>query len=249
MRSVIVFVLSAMAICLTLATGVQASPTELQGFRNGIRVDVPRDRIDGRIGDLSSTTPDGGVFADATNAPGDPTGTQIFVNIGTTTANGSSTGNINTATAFMLGNLVSTADNTGVFSGMTTQLLGSVSFNSTSPTSLDFGNSVFGKFASTSITPEPSSPGFVNIVVLGEWTPGTYGDVAGGPFTSLLKISLTQTPALSGSISASASFATPAPSTVPEPSSFVLVLSGLVAGVVMYGFRRGWRGLVVAELE
>ena len=45
-------------------------------------------------------------------------GTQGFADIGTPTADGGSTGDINTATAFTIGNLVSTSSNTGDFAGL-----------------------------------------------------------------------------------------------------------------------------------
>jgi hypothetical protein len=157
-----------------------------------------------------------------------PTGTQAFADIGTTTAGGSAMGNINTATMFTFGDLVSTTNNGGVFSGMAMQNFGAVSFDITSGTSLDFGNSVFGHFASTSFTETFPMAGVVNLFVLGKWTPGTQGSVTGGPFVSDFTISFTQTPPMHGSISGSASFATPAPGSVPEPATFGLMALGLL---------------------
>jgi hypothetical protein len=158
-----------------------------------------------------------------------PTGTQGFADIGTPMASGSATGNINTATMFTIGDLMSTTANTGVFSGMTHQDFGSVMFDITSASSLDFGNSVFGHFASTSFTETKMAPGVLSIFVLGEWTPGTQGGVTGGPFMSDVTITFNQTPPFSGSISDSFTFATPAPtSSVPEPATFGLMALGLL---------------------
>ena len=66
----------------------------------------------------------------------DPTGSQGFADIGDPTANGSWTGNIETATAFVIGDAVSATSDTGLFAGMPMQTFGAVSFNSTMPTSL-----------------------------------------------------------------------------------------------------------------
>lgn len=166
---------------------------------------------------------------------------QAFTDIGAPMANGSPTGNINTATTFTIGNFVSTASNTGIFAGMPTQFFPSFTFNITSPTSLAFGNSVFGTFASTAITVVTNTPGFLNLSVTGEWTPGTFGGVTGGPFASSLTFTFTQTPSHSGAIGASAVFET----IVPEPPSVVMGLTGLAIGGVIYGFRRRRRATLV----
>ena len=161
-----------------------------------------------------------------------PTGHQGFVALAPTTTD---TGNINTATAFTLGSWISNLVNDGVFAGMPSQSFGNVAFNTTIPTSLTFGDSVFGTFASTSIMSLGGPPGFLNISVLGNWTPGTQGGVTGGPFASELALAFTQTPAGTGAISASGTFSTPP---IPEPSSIFLVLTGLAAVVVSPRLRR-----------
>lgn len=177
------------------------------------------------------------VVATAGTAKADPVviGLQSFVDFGVPTAD---TGNINTATMFTLGNLISTANNSGIFAGMPSQFLGPVSFNISSPTSLTFGNSVFGTFTSTSIQVALNNAGFLNLDVTGTWTPGTFGGVSGGPFQALLGLTFTQdTPG--GIISDSASFAVFAQATeVPEPSTLALGVTGLIAGLLMYRLRR-----------
>jgi hypothetical protein len=150
-----------------------------------------------------------------------PTGTQGFADIGSPTAD---SGNLNLATTFKMGDFVSTTANTGIFTGMANQTFGSVSFDTTMPGSLTFGNSVFGQFTSTGFT-ETFMPRAVIIFALGEWTPGTQGGVTGGPFASDVTIAFTQT--AGGAISDSATFATPPPS-VPEPATLALLALGLV---------------------
>ena len=154
-----------------------------------------------------------------------PTGTQGFADIGTPTADA---GNLSAATTFMMGDLVSTTANTGIFTGMPNQIFGSVSFDTTMPGSLMFGNGVFGHFTSTSFT-ETFMPRAVIIFALGEWTPGTQGGVTGGPFMSDVTIAFTQT--AGGAISDSATFATPPPSSVPEPATLGLMALGLAVGL------------------
>jgi PEP-CTERM motif len=157
-------------------------------------------------------------------------GTQAFADIGTPTVN---TGDINTATAFTIGDLVSTSSNTGAFAGMPSQTLGSVTFDTTVPGSLSFGNAVFGTFTSTSITEPGNIPGSVTLYIVGNYTPGTY--VGGGSSTTAsFTVDFTQTPAHTGSISDSGTFATPPASppnvggsSAPEPSSVVLGLIGV----------------------
>jgi hypothetical protein len=78
----------------------------------------------------------------------DVLGTQAFSDIGTPTADGSNTGNINTAMTFTIGDLVSTTSNTGVFAGMPTQNFGTFTMVVPSPIIqvLVFFTDVFGTF-------------------------------------------------------------------------------------------------------
>jgi hypothetical protein len=63
------------------------------------------------------------------------------------------------------------------------------------------------------------------------------------PLDAELRMSFTQTPAHTGAISASGTFAVPVPATVPEPSSIVLVLTGLAAVVTDRLRRRRQRAM------
>lgn len=154
------------------------------------------------------------------------TASQVLVDFGTTTANGSASGNINTATAFMFGSWMSVpTPNAGFLSLMPMQNFGAVSFNTAVGNSLSFGSSVFGTFTSTAISVLPSPTGFLTILVTGDWMPGTFGSIPGGPFPATLRIGLSQTPAINGAISASASFST---TVVPEPGTLALLGTGLL---------------------
>ena len=167
---------------------------------------------------------------------------QVFVDLGATMASGSPTGDILTATMFTFEDLITTRNHSGIFAGLGSQDFGSVSFNSSSPTSLIFSSTQFGTFVSTSITKgtgvildggatQPYS-------VMGKWTPGTFFPGLHGPFLADFTISFTQTPSHNGNISASATFTTSLESAVPEASSIEMVLTGFPAGVVMCGLGR-----------
>jgi hypothetical protein len=158
--------------------------------------------------------------------------TQGFVDVGTPTADGSATGDINTATSFVIGDLQSTSAQTGFFVGMTTQDLLSVAFSSTVDTSLTFGNSVFGTFSSTSIQEVSNVPGVVGFYILGDYTHGSQG---GNDGLASFTLSLTQT-STGSSISDSGTFSIP-PASVPEPASLILCLTGIGACGLVYGLR------------
>jgi hypothetical protein len=168
-------------------------------------------------------------------------GTQGFADIGSPTTN---TGDINTATVFTLGDLVSTKSQTGAFVGMPSQDLGTATLNTAVPTSLTFGDSVFGSFSSTSITLASSVAGSVSYYVLGNYTPGTFAG-GGAAVSASFTLSFTQTPAGTGSISDSGTLAAPPAalggggSAVPEPASLVMGLIGAGIFGASYLARRG----------
>ena len=163
-------------------------------------------------------------------------GSQAFADIGSATA--SPTGNINTATSFTLGNLLSTGGQTGVFSGMTTQIFGAVPFDILVPNSLSFTTATFGTFLSTSFTEQSNVSGSRSFLVLGTYTAGTYvGSTNPSPADASLTISFTQTPAATGSISSSATLSIP-PVAVPEPSTIMLASIGIGGVIVLDAQRR-----------
>ena len=168
----------------------------------------------------------------ATVAKADSVGSQGFADLGSPSAN---TGNINTATQFTIGSLITNSNSTGIFAGMPTESFGAVSFDTTNPTSLSFGNATFGTFSSTSITQTSNTAGSVSFNILGNFVGGSYtGTLTPNPAPASFTISFTQTPAGTGAISDSSSLSIPpVASSVPEPSSIMLVGLGVVSmGVV-----------------
>ena len=160
-----------------------------------------------------------------------PQGTQSFADLGIPMANGSATGNILTATSFTIGDLVSTAAQSGVFEGMPLQSFGTINFNVNTRSSFMFSDGAFGTFTSTLIDPTvftTRAGTTIAFFMVGNWMPGTFEKgVLGGPFPSDLTISFTQTPGGTGTISDSASFSTPAVTAVPEPATIGLLVLGL----------------------
>jgi hypothetical protein len=163
-------------------------------------------------------------------------GSQGFGDINGPSANGSPTGDINTATSFTIGEMVSSLSQDGIFDGMSTQDLGEIPFSSLVGNSMSFGNSVFGAFQSTEIAVGANEPGIVSFNVLGEWTPGTQGGLAGtGKRLASFTVSLTQTEVHDGSLSLSATFsATDTLVAVPEASTWAMMLAGF-AGLGVAG--------------
>lgn len=168
------------------------------------------------------------------------TGMQAFSDIGQPLAGGSSTGDLNTAANFTVDELTSTRGQTGIFVGMPREMNAAFTFSPSVASSMLIFNSVFGKFQSTSIKEIEDVSTSVAFDVIGNWTPGSFFHVGNGPFQALFTISFTQTPGHTGLISDSATFSIPVGvrSVVPEPSSGLLVLTGLLVGFGIYGFRR-----------
>ncbi|WP_147262960.1 hypothetical protein [Roseiarcus fermentans] len=165
-------------------------------------------------------------------------GTQAFADLGSPTADGSTGGDLNTATQFTLGDLVTTTSQTGVFSGLST-IIGPVAFNTSVADSLSFTNPEFGSFTSSKFTETINVPGAIAIFVLGEWTPGSFGGVTGGPYASGFTITLNQNPAHTGAISDSATFSVPPSGVIPELSTWAMMGLGFAGlGLAGYGTSR-----------
>jgi hypothetical protein len=180
-------------------------------------------------------------------------GSQGFNDQGQPLANGSSTGNIDTASTLTIGDLNTTLVSSGMFTGVGKNIdLGSVTFSTTgNSTPFTFSNSLFGSFTSVggSITSIISGNGTESFYILGFFTPGSYsgygtyatGMANNGPLSASITVSFTQTPAGGGagsSISDSATMAVPPAPLVPEPASFAMVAIGL-GGIFAVGrFRR-----------
>jgi len=170
-----------------------------------------------------------------------PVGTLGFTDIGTPPADGSPTGDINTATSFTIGDLFSTTARSGIFVGLPHQDFGSVTFSTSTPVSFSFSNSVFGSFTSTSITEAVNSPGVVGFYILGSYDPGTVdsGD-SGKSFNASFTLSFTQTPAFTGGLSDSGTFSIDVapPPGVPEPATLVMGLTSVVGGGLLFHLLR-----------
>lgn len=170
------------------------------------------------------------VFVSGTSA-----GSQGFADIGTPSVD---SGNINTGTAFTVGNMISTGASLGYFSGLPTQILGPVSFNAAVGSSLTFGNATLGSFTSTSITEQTNAAGERSFYVLGNFTAGSFNpSLTPNPAPASLIIGFTQSPAGTGAISDSATLSIP-PAAVPEPSTIVLATVGMAAAVAADRMRR-----------
>lgn len=173
---------------------------------------------------------------------GTSTGSQGFADIGAPSVD---SGNINTGTAFTIGNMISTGASVGYFTGLSTQILGPVTFNASVGSSLSFGNGTFGTFTSTSITEQSNSAGERSFYILGSFSAGTFNPaLTPNPAPASLIVGFTQSPAGSGAISDSASLSIP-PAAVPEPSTLVLATVGMgVAASLHAGRRRAARRTV-----
>ena len=148
-------------------------------------------------------------------------------------ADASPTGDINTSNLFNIKNLVTTGNDSGIFNGMPIQSFGSVSFDTHVGTSLHIFDTAFGSFQSQSIMTVTSFAGFLNLLLTGTWTAGTFNPGISGPIPANFRISFTQSPASTGEISFSGTMGVA--SVVPEPSTWLLFLSGI--GLVLVGSR------------
>lgn len=143
------------------------------------------------------------------------------------------TGDITTSTSFTLGEVVNNSDGQGIFAGLGTQLFGSVSFSTLTPTSFHLNNPVFGTFDSTQIYLVSQGVGTITYNILGTYNSGTFdgGVIVNDPASYTLN--LNQNPPGNGNIADSATFSIPP---VPEPGSLALLGTGV--GAVLVHLRR-----------
>lgn len=151
---------------------------------------------------------------------------QGFVNLGEASAG--PTNDINDATSFTIGALVSTEDSFGVFAGLPMQLFNPITFSVSSPTSFQFGTAEFGAFSSMSIRELSNDPfvGSRSFSITGMFFQGLYGTrLVPDPSPADLTISFNQTAGTGTAISFNATLSVQA---VPEPTS--LGLAAAAAG-------------------
>ncbi|MEI6241596.1 MAG: PEP-CTERM sorting domain-containing protein [Planctomycetia bacterium] len=166
-----------------------------------------------------------------------PIGSQGFTDFGAAAAN---TDDINDATAFSIGTMVSTDDSHGYFAGLPNQFFGTVTFSIADPLSLQFGTLEFGRFASTSIRQLSNDPlvGSRSFFVEGTFTKGTFGGaLVPNPAIANFTISFNQTAGAGTSISDNATLDFPI-QPVPEPATLVLAVAGLTTVALLRRHRR-----------
>ena len=152
------------------------------------------------------------------------TGTAGFGDLGVTTVSPGTS--IHTATTFSLGNMITAGVPTGYFATLPLQFFGAESFDSTIGSSLSFATAAFGSFQSSSITTVTNVPGsgFREFYVVGNYTPGTFNPAPldPNPAPASLRISFTQSPANTGTISVSITMQLP-----PERPEFLVAADDL----------------------
>lgn len=150
------------------------------------------------------------------------------------TASASPTGDINSATSFTLMNMGSTANVSGVFTGLPIQDFGVVSFSPGTGTSLIIRSPQFGFFISKSFTTIANFEGFLNLLVDGTFRSGTL-DTGIKTAPAEVRLGLTQTPPVDGQISFSGTLSTAPVTVVPELPTALLFFSGI--GIILAGTR------------
>ncbi len=156
------------------------------------------------------------------------------------------TGDIGSATSFMIGDLQSDqAVAKGIFMGMAMVDFGQVSFSAANPTSFNVSDvssgDIFGTFNSSSITEITQTSSLVVFDIQGLWTPSSQDSLFSGypgPYQSTFDVTFTADS--SGTISDTAFFS------VPEPTSVVMGLTSLIAGGLVYLVRRGAASVAAA---
>lgn len=163
-----------------------------------------------------------------------PVGAQGFTDFGEASAN---TADINDATTFTIETMVSTADSHGFFAYLPEQRFAPITFSIGAPLSLQFGNSVFGFFASTKIQQLSNDVlvGSRSFFVEGTYTKGTFGaPLVPNPALANFTISFNQTAGAGTSISNNATLDFPI-QPVPEPGALALAAAGVLTAL---GVRR-----------
>jgi hypothetical protein len=173
-------------------------------------------------------------FVSASQLKATVTGSQGFESATLTQADAQPTGNINSATVFQLDDWKTNGNSTGLFTGLSAQDFGMVTLTLGKGTGLVFGNSTFGTFDSTAITASSTGPGFLDVLAVGTFSPGSIFPGAHAA-TSETRIALTQTPPVDGSISASGTMSITPTAVVPENSTFFLFATGLLGMVGLLG--------------
>jgi hypothetical protein len=167
-----------------------------------------------------------------------PIGSQGFTDFGVAAAN---TDDINDATAFTIGTMVSTDDSHGYFAGLPTQIFDPITFSIGDPLSLQFGTPAFGQFASTSIRQLSNDPlvGSRSFSVEGTFTKGTFGGpLVPNPAVANFTISFNQTAGAGTTISDNATLEFPV-QPVPEPATLALAAMGVMTAVLIRRRHRG----------
>jgi len=162
-----------------------------------------------------------------------PIGSQGFTDFGVAAAN---TDDINDATAFTIGTMVSTDDSHGYFAGLPEQVFAPITFLISNPLSLQFGNTEFGSFASTTIRQLSNDPlvGSRSFFVEGTYTKGP---LVPNPALANFTISFNQNSGAGASITNNATLDFPI-QPVPEPATLALALAGLTTVALLRRHRR-----------
>jgi hypothetical protein len=165
------------------------------------------------------------------NSEDDPAGAQGVTDFGMATAN---TRDINDATVFTIGEMVSTQSSVGFFAALPEQVFAPITFSISDPLSLQFGNTEFGSFASMSIeelsdnvTAESRS-----FFVRGTFMTGTFGEpLPLNPMPANFTISFNQNSGVGASIANNATLQVFQP--VPEPATLALAAAGVATAALL----------------
>ncbi len=166
------------------------------------------------------------------------TSAQAFRDAGVTTVG--PVNDISTATTFTIGNLRTTANSSGFFAtpvALPQQNFGPVTFTVGNPLSLQFGNTTFGNFASTTITPLRNDT-IRSFLFQGNYQQGTFGTpFTPNPAAAQFIVEFTQTGGAGNFVSTSATLEFAA-QPVPEPTTIGLLAVAAGTAAVMRARRR-----------